>query len=108
LNPAISDLSQRTGKDLGVSHSYDGFEVSPCLEECWNKDEPRLGSAGDWSGLFDAFAKGLSINGQKIGTSHAIDFKNNFDGQGETTRASSMTAIPGKRSTNDRTLSSGN
>jgi flagellar L-ring protein precursor FlgH len=50
------------------------------------------GLQASWSGLFDSIAGNWSINGQKIGTSHQIDLANNFDGQGETTRSSMMTA----------------
>jgi flagellar L-ring protein precursor FlgH len=64
------------------------------------------GLEGSWSGLFDSIAGGLSIHGQKIGTSHKIDLANNFDGSGQTTRSSSMTAYITARVT--KTLSNGN
>lgn len=50
------------------------------------------GLEASWSGVFDAIAGKFNVGGQPIGTSHKIDFANNFDGKGETTRASSMTA----------------
>ena len=50
------------------------------------------GLEASWSGIFDSIAGNWAVNGTPIGTSHKINFANNFDGQGETTRASSMTA----------------
>jgi flagellar L-ring protein precursor FlgH len=64
------------------------------------------GLEASWSGLFDSIAGNWGINGQKIGTSHKIDLANNFDGSGQTTRSSSMTAYITARVI--KTLSSGN
>jgi flagellar L-ring protein precursor FlgH len=45
-----------------------------------------------WEGVFETLAKNFTINGAALPNYNAINFKNGFQGQGETTRASSMTA----------------
>jgi flagellar L-ring protein FlgH len=50
------------------------------------------GMEANWSGIFDSIAGYWAINGQPIPSSSKINFANTFDGQGETTRTSSMTA----------------
>jgi flagellar L-ring protein precursor FlgH len=50
------------------------------------------GLEASWSGIFDQIAGNWTINGQPVAANSKINFANNFDGQGETTRTSSMTA----------------
>ncbi len=52
----------------------------------------QSGMEASWSGIFDAITSRSRINKQLIGNSHKIDLTNNFDGTGETTRTSFMTA----------------
>jgi len=50
------------------------------------------GLEASWSGIFDTLAGGLTVMGKPVGNQHKIDFGNKFDGKGETTRTSYMSA----------------
>jgi flagellar L-ring protein precursor FlgH len=84
-----SDVKARNVGDI-VTISI--VESSKASKNATTKTGRDSGLEASWSGLFDSIAGNWSINGQKIGTSHKIDLANNFDGSGETTRSSSMTA----------------
>ena len=81
-------------------------ESSTASKNATTKTGRDSGLEASWSGIFDSIVGNWSVNGQKIGNSHKIDLKNNFDGQGETTRSSSMTAYITARVT--RVLPNGN
>ena len=83
------DLKARNVGDI-VTISI--IESSMASKNATTKTGRDSGLEANWSGLFDSVAGNWSLNGQKIGTSHKIDLANSFDGQGETTRSSSMTA----------------
>jgi len=46
-----------------------------------------------WEGVFETLAKNFTINGAALPNYNAINFNNGFQGQGQTSRASSMTAF---------------
>ena len=64
------------------------------------------GLEASYSGILDSLTSGFSVNGQKIGTDHKVDFSNNFAGTGSTTDSSSMTSIVTARVA--KVLSNGN
>ena len=88
----LSLYADVTARNVGDIVTISIVESAKASKNASTKTGRNSGLEAGWSGIFDAIAGNWSINDQKIGTSHAIDFKNTFDGQGETTRASSMTA----------------
>lgn len=101
-NP-YSDVKARNVGDV-VTISV--VESASASKNAATKTSRDSGVQGSWSGAFDTLASRWSLNGQKIGTSHQIDLGNTFDGKGETTRTSSMTAYITARVTH--VLSNGN
>ena len=87
-NP-YSDVKARNVGDVLTISVVESATASKNAETKTSRDS---GVKGSWSGVFDALASRWSVNGQKIGTSHQIDLGSSFDGKGETTRTSSMTA----------------
>ena len=85
----FSDVKARNVGDVVTISIVESAKAS---KNAATKTQRDSGLQASWSGLFDSIASGWSIQGQKIGTSHKIDLANNFDGKGETTRESSMTA----------------
>jgi flagellar L-ring protein precursor FlgH len=47
----------------------------------------------NWTGVFETLAKNFTINGAALPNSNTINFANGFQGQGQTSRTSSMTAF---------------
>ncbi|MGQ9646425.1 MAG: flagellar basal body L-ring protein FlgH [Thermodesulfobacteriota bacterium] len=86
-NP-YSDVKARNVGDVVTISVVESARASKNAETKTSRDS---GLQASWSGIFDALASRWSVNGQKIGTSHEIDFGNSFDGKGTTTRSSSMT-----------------
>ncbi len=84
-----SDVKARNVGDIVTISIVESAKAS---KNATTKTGRESGLEASWSGLFDAIAGRYSINGQEIGTSHKIDLANNFDGKGETTRSSYMSA----------------
>ena len=84
-----SDVKARNVGDI-VTISI--VESATASKNAATKTGRNSGLEASWSGMFDSIAGGLSIHGQKIGTDHKVNLANNFDGNGQTTRSSSMTA----------------
>jgi len=79
-------------RQIGDVVTISVVESATASKNATTKTTRDSGLQADWSGLFDALAGRVKLGGQKIGTSHKIDLANNFDGEGATTRSSSMTA----------------
>lgn len=88
-DPLYSDVKARNVGDIVTISIVESAKAS---KNATTKTGRESGLEASWSGLFDAMAGHYSINGQEIGTSHKIDLANNFDGKGETTRSSYMSA----------------
>jgi flagellar L-ring protein precursor FlgH len=84
-----SDVKARSVGDIVTINIVESSSASKNAE---TKTERESGLSANWTGLFELIAKGLKIHKTPIGASHQIDFSNQFDGKGETTRTSSMTA----------------
>ncbi len=84
-----ADLKARNVGDIVTISIVESARASKNATTKTGRDS---GLEASWSGIFDALAGKVSVAGQPIGASHKINFANNFDGQGETTRTSSMTA----------------
>jgi flagellar L-ring protein precursor FlgH len=84
-----SDVKARNVGDIVTISIVESAKAS---KNATTKTERDSGLEASWSGLFDTIAGNYSINGQNIGTSHKIDLANSFDGKGETTRTSYMSA----------------
>ncbi len=87
-NPYSDVKARNVGDVLTISV----VESASASKNAATKTSRDSGVQASWSGLFDSIASNWAINNQKIGTSHQIDLGNSFDGKGETTRTSSMTA----------------
>jgi flagellar L-ring protein precursor FlgH len=88
-NNLYSDVKARSVGDIVTINIVESSSASKNAE---TKTERESGLSANWTGLFELIAKGLKIHKTPIGVSHQIDFSNQFDGKGETTRTSSMTA----------------
>jgi len=88
-NNLYSDVKARSVGDIVTINIVESSSASKNAE---TKTERNSGVKANWSGLFDLITSGWKIHKVPIGTNHEIDLSNNFDGKGETTRTSSMTA----------------
>ena len=88
----LSLYADVTARNVGDIVTISIMESANASADASTKTGRVSGLEAGWSGLFNSIAGNWSANGQPIGTSHKIDFSNNFDGKGETTRASSLTA----------------
>jgi flagellar L-ring protein precursor FlgH len=98
-----ADLKARNAGDI-VTISI--VESATASKNAATKTSRDSGLQASWTGLFDLIAQGITIHNEKIGSNHKIDLANNFDGSGQTTRSSSMTAYITARVV--KTLSNGN
>jgi len=88
-----SFFSDVKARQVGDTVTISIVEAASASKNAETKTGRTSGLEASYSGIFDSLTSGLSINGQKIGTDHKVDFSNNFDGSGATTRSSSMTAV---------------
>jgi flagellar L-ring protein precursor FlgH len=84
-----SDVKARSVGDVVTVNIVESARASKNAETKTARDS---GLNANWSGLFEIISKGWKLHKTPIGASHQIDFSNQFDGKGETTRSSSMTA----------------
>lgn len=84
-----SDVKAR---DVGDIVTIKIVESSSASKNAETKTERSSGVKANWSGLFELITSGWKLHKTPIGASHDIDLSNQFDGKGETTRTSSMTA----------------
>ncbi len=85
-----SDLKARRVGDLVTIRIVESSSASKNAE---TKTERGSGVKANWSGLFELITSGWKIHKVPIGANHQIDLSNQFDGKGETTRTSTMTAM---------------
>lgn len=85
-----SDVKARYVGDIVTISIVESAQAS---KNATTKTQRASGLEANWTGIFESALAGFSINGQPISSSNSIDFANNFDGQGTTTRTSQMTAF---------------
>jgi len=86
----FSDLKAR---QVGDTVTISIVESATASKNAATKTGRASGLEASYSGILDSMTAGMSINGQKIGTDHKVNFSNNFDGSGATTNSSSMNAF---------------
>lgn len=84
-----ADLKARNVGDIVTINIVERATASKNAE---TKTGRESGLEAGWSGLFELITQGWKIHKTPIGTDQQIDFKNSFDGKGETTRSSYMSA----------------
>ncbi len=85
-----SDVKARNVGDIVTINIVESSSASKNAE---TKTERGSGLRANWSGLFELITSGWKLHKVPIGANHQIDLSNQFDGKGETTRTSSMTAF---------------
>jgi flagellar L-ring protein precursor FlgH len=105
-NRFVNPYSDVRARNVGDVLTISVVESASASKNANTKTSRDSGLKASWSGAFGALTSGWSLNGQKVGTSHQIDLGDAFDGKGETTRTSSMTAYITARVTH--VLSNGN
>ncbi len=90
---AASFFSDVKARQVGDTITISIVESARASKNASTKTGRASGLEASYSGILDSMTAGMSINGQKIGTEHKVDFKNNFDGSGATTNSSSMNAF---------------
>jgi flagellar L-ring protein FlgH len=88
VNP-YSDVKARLVGDIVTISVVESAQAS---KKATTNTERESGLAANWTGVFTTLAKNFTINGAALPSNNKIAFANNFDGEGETTRTSSMTA----------------
>ena len=88
VNP-YSDVKARLVGDIVTISVVESAQAS---KNATTKTARDSGLEANWSGVLASLAKNFSVGGTVIPSSNKIDFANTFDGQGQTTRTSSMTA----------------
>ena len=90
---AASYFSDVKARQVGDTITISIVESATASKNASTKTGRDIGSRSSYSGILDSMTAGMSINGQKIGTDHTVNFSNNFDGSGATTNSSSMNAF---------------
>lgn len=85
-----SDLKAR---NVGDTVTIKIVETASASKNAETKTGRNSGLKANWSGILDALARGWTVGGAPVGPSHLMDLSNYFDGKGETSRSSSMTAF---------------
>lgn len=85
-----SDLKARRVGDIVTIKIVESSSASKNAE---TKTERGSGLKANWSGLFELITSGWKLHKVPIGANHQIDLTNQFDGKGETTRTSTMSAM---------------
>ncbi|MGQ9846230.1 MAG: flagellar basal body L-ring protein FlgH [Bacteroidales bacterium] len=80
-------------KNIGDIITINIVERATASKNAETKTDRESGAEADWSGLFKLITQGWEIHKTPIGTDHKINFRNSFDGKGETTRSSYMNAF---------------
>lgn len=79
-------------KNVGDIVTINIVEKATASKNAETKTDRESGLEASWSGLFELITQGWKIHKTPIGTDQQINFKNSFDGKGETTRSSYMSA----------------
>jgi flagellar L-ring protein FlgH len=86
-------VSDNKAREVGDVVTISIVESAKASKEATTKTARTSGLEASWSGVYDALGSQWNVGGKPLGTSHKVDFANNFDGQGATTRSSAMTAF---------------
>lgn len=84
-----SDVKARQVGDIVTINIVESAKASKNAETKTQRDS---GLNANWTGLFEIISKGWKLHKTPIGASHQVDFSNQFDGKGGTTRSSYMNA----------------
>lgn len=84
-----SDVKARNVGDIVTINIVESSKAS---KNAGTKTNRNSGAEANWSGIFELITKGWKIHNTPIGTDQAINIKNSFDGKGETSRTSYMSA----------------
>lgn len=90
---SINLYSDVKARNVGDIVTINIVESSSASKNAETKTERASGLRANWSGLFELITSGWKLHKVPIGANHQIDLSNQFDGKGETTRTSSMTAF---------------
>ena len=88
VNP-YSDVKARLVGDI-VTISV--VESAQAYKNATTKTARDSALEANWTGVFETLAKNFTVNGAALPNSNTINFTNGFDGQGQTSRTSTMTA----------------
>jgi flagellar L-ring protein precursor FlgH len=88
VNPYSDVKARRVGDIVTISV----VESAQASKNATTKTARDSALEANWTGVFETLAKNFTIGGAAIPTSNTVNFGNGFDGQGQTTRTSSMTA----------------
>ena len=88
VNPYSDVKASRVGDIVTISV----VESAQASKNATTKTARDSSLEANWTGIFETLAKNFSVGGAAIPNSNTINFANAFDGQGQTTRTSSMTA----------------
>jgi flagellar L-ring protein FlgH len=88
VNP-YSDVKARL---VGYIVTISVVESAQASKNATTKTARDSGLEASWSGIFETLAKNAVVGGAAIPSTNKVNFGNSFDGQGATTRTSSMTA----------------
>lgn len=90
---SINLYSDVKARNVGDIVTINIVESSSASKNAETKTERGSGLKANWSGLFQLITSGWRLHKVPIGANHQIDLTNQFDGKGETTRTSSMSAF---------------
>jgi flagellar L-ring protein FlgH len=79
-------------RDVGDIVTISIVESARASKNATTSTERQSGMDSTWSGVFSDITSGITINGKPMSSSAKIDLANTFDGKGQTTRTSFMTA----------------
>ena len=88
LNPYSDVKASRVGDIVTISV----VESAQASKNATTKSARDSSLEANWTGVFETLAKNFTVGGAALPNSNTINFANAFDGQGQTTRSSSMTA----------------
>ena len=88
VNPYSDVKASRVGDIVTISV----VESAQASKNATTKTARDSSLEANWTGIFETLAKNFSVGGAAIPNNNTINFANAFDGQGQTTRTSSMTA----------------
>ena len=89
---SVSPYSDVKARMVGDIVTISIVESAQASKHAKTDTERESDMAGAWTGVFETLAKNFTINGAAVPNTNAIKFSNNFEGEGETTRTSSMIA----------------
>jgi flagellar L-ring protein FlgH len=89
----LSIYADVKARNVGDIVTISIVESAKASKNATTKTERTSGLEANWTGVFDNFAKQYKVGGLAIPADNKVAFANNFDGKGETTRTSYMSAF---------------